>query len=75
MVVTDARVHELVRLTPSGALELLDKGRAGDAQSMADWSIYAVWRALRAAGAAPKAALHHTLLVAQGLDIQVAIKH
>lgn len=74
MIVRDERVTEVCKLTPSEALELLDKGRAGDAESLAHWSIYAVHRALKMAGAAPVAALHHTLKIAQGIDIQVALK-
>ncbi len=74
MIVSDERAVEVAALTPSAALELLDKGRAGDAQALADWSIYAVFRALRASGASPGAALHHARIIADGLDIQVAMK-
>lgn len=74
MIVTEERAVEVCKLTPTAALDLLDKGKAGDAQALAEWGIYACYRQLRRLGASESAALHHTREIARGVEIQVAIK-
>lgn len=72
MLFPEERVDDVCRLTPSQALELLDKGRAGDAESLAAWSIRAVYRQLLKS-LPPSAAVHHTKVFARTVELDVKV--
>ncbi len=72
MLFPEERVEGVCQLTPSEALELLDKGRAGDHESLAAWSIRAVNRELLKS-MPPAAALHHTKIFARTVEIDVKV--
>jgi hypothetical protein len=67
----DERVAEVAKLGPVQASELLARGRAGDLQALADWTVYAVHRAVLKLGATPPQALYHTRVVIRRTDLRV----
>lgn len=74
MIVNDERAAEVCKLTPSAAMELLDKGRAGDAKALADWTIYSVYKAMIREGASREDAERHARSLARGVNIEVSFK-
>ena len=60
MIFPPERIAEVCALGPVKASELLDRGRAGDLQALADWTVRAVYLKFVRMGAVPAAALGHT---------------
>jgi len=74
MVFPEERVDDVCNLTPLGALELMEKGQAGDADSLAAWSVYAIHSHLLKLGASKFAARHHTKRLVSSIEIDVVIR-
>ncbi len=67
------RIAEVCALGPVKASELLDRGRAGDLQALADWSVRALYRKFIREGAAPVSAMKHTETALSNIDIKVGV--
>ncbi len=74
MIFPQDRVEPVCALGPVQASDLLDKGRAGDVDSLAAWSVYAIHRRLLKLGASKFAALHHTKNLVDSVEIEVLMR-
>ncbi len=73
MIFPPERIAEVCALGPVKASELLDRGRAGDLQALADWSVRAMFKKFRAFGAARAEALHHTRVFLDQMDLKAKV--
>lgn len=69
----DEKVAEVCKLGPVAASDLLTRGRAGDLQALADWSVRAAYRKLLRHGLTPPDALRKTRDIMAGISLKVAI--
>lgn len=73
MKVSPDKIAEVCALGPVKASELLDRGRAGDQQALVDWSVYALYRQFRRIGADHEAALKHTSVILDRIDLTTKV--
>jgi hypothetical protein len=66
----EARVAEVCQLGSIGALELLEKGRAGNVQALADWAVRSAYRKMIRGGASPDEAIGHMKNLVSVIDIK-----
>jgi len=70
---TPEQIAGACALGPVKALELLDRGRTGDLGALKDWSVYALYRQFLRVGASPVAALHHTKIALDNIDLTAKV--
>ena len=69
MIFPDEKVVEVAKLGPLKAAELLNRGRAGDLEALADWTVYSAYRHVLRGGASPAEAIHHTRTLIAGIEL------
>jgi len=69
----DEKVAATCRLGPVQAAALLERGRGGDLSALADWTVYAAYRAMIRRGATPAAALLHTRTLLKNVRLNPSV--
>ena len=67
------KLAEICALGPVKASEMLDRGRAGDLQALADWSVYALYRQFVRVGASPVEARKHTAVIMDRVNLTAKV--
>lgn len=73
MIYPPERIAEVCQLGPVKASQLLERGRAGDFQAIADWTVRAAYTKMIRAGAAPAEALRDTREIMAVIDLKTVI--